>query len=447
MAKVEQGVHGYAAEGYQPPAEEAVREKLAWFQDQKLGFMTHFGAYALLGMFESWPMSDADALWSRRFVDWTTDGEQVRRDLFGLNRAFNPIRFQPEKWAEIVSACGFRYFLMTTKHHDGFCLWDTQYTDYKTTAPDCPYYTNEHADIVRSLFFAMREKGVGIGAYFSKADWHSADYWHDRRKTSRNPTYDIEADPARWERFVRFTQDQLLELGERYAPLDILWLDAGWVCKANGQDIRLEEVVPALRRKNPGLIVVDRTVGGAYENYITPEQSVPEAPLFVPWESCVSLGTGFSYRYDDDYKSPREVVHLLLDVVSKGGNLALNLAPQPDGRLPDPGVRTLRALGKWLETHGEGVYGTQPVAPYRQGDFALTAKGKTVYAFKLYGEGEAIPRRIALPVEKPIRSVRLLGYGAVPFTQRGGSALADMPQDAAFSGDPIAQGFACEMEG
>lgn len=444
MAKLTQGVHGYTLGDYEPPKEEAVRARLEWFMDQKLGFMTHFGAYGQVGTFESWPMSDEDAAWSRRFVDWTDDPEQVRRDLFGLNRSFNPIRFRPEAWAELIRDCGFRYFLLTTKHHDGFCLWDTRYTDYKTTDSSCPFHGHPYADIVKSAFEAMRSRGIAIGAYFSKADWHCTDYWHDLTHTTRNPTYDVAREPERWERFVRFTQAQLLELGRKYGPLDILWLDAGWVCRANGQDIRLGEVIRALRQDTPGLLVADRTVGGAFENYVTPEQTVPDAPLGVPWESCVSLGTGFSYRYDDDYKTAREVVHLLLDVVCKGGNLALNLAPQPDGRLPDPGVRTLRALGEWLSVNAEGIYGTRPAAPYRTRDVALTAKGKSVYAFKLCSEGECIGRTVALPVERPVRSVRLMGYGPVSFTQRGQGLQADMPLDAGFTPAPPALGFACE---
>ncbi|MDD3409807.1 MAG: alpha-L-fucosidase [Eubacteriales bacterium] len=251
MASIRQGVHDYTVEGYQIPKEKAVREKLEWFRDQKLGFMSHFGAYDQLGMFESWPMSDGDANWSQRFVDWTDDPQQIRKDLFNLNRSFNPLRFRSEAWAKLIADSGFRYCLLTTKHHDGFCLWDTACTDYKTTSPDCPYSVQPHADIVRSLFDALRKENVAIGAYFSKADWHHTDYWSDLAHTTRNPTYDIQKDPERWERFVRFTQDQMLELGEKYGPLDILWLDAGWVCKANGQDIRLGEVVQRLRKNDP----------------------------------------------------------------------------------------------------------------------------------------------------------------------------------------------------
>ncbi len=445
MAEVTQGVHAYEPSGYVAPTEPAVREKLSWFQDQKLGFMTHFGAFSLTGMFESWPMSDEDAPWSRRFVDWTDDPARVRRDLFGLKRSFNPLRFQPDKWAALIADCGFRYFLLTTKHHDGFCLFDTKLTDHKTTSAECPYHVSEHADIVGAAFAAMRARGIGIGAYFSKADWHSDDYWHDKAGfTTRNPTYDTKKDPERWARFRRFTQGQLLELAENYGPLDILWLDAGWVNARNGQDIGLADVIPRIREKTPGMLVADRTVGGRFENYITPEQTVPQSPPGVPWESCVSLGSGFSYRYDDAYKQPRQLIHLLIDIVAKGGNLALNLAPQPDGRLPDHGVRSMRALGQWLKINGEGIYGTRAQAPYRAGDFAFTRKGNTVYMFKLYREGEQTPAAVRLPVDLPVRAARLLGYGGVTVNPERGLVI-DMPRDMPPDAAPIAHCFACEL--
>ncbi|MDD3409806.1 MAG: alpha-L-fucosidase [Eubacteriales bacterium] len=192
--------------------------------------------------------------------------------------------------------------------------------------------------------------------------------------------------------------------------------------------------------------MADRTVGGEYENYITPEQTVPPDPLEVPWESCVSLGSGFSYRYDDQYKRPREIVHLLLDILCKGGNLALNLAPQPDGRLPAPGVATLRALGAWLRVNGGGVYGTRPCAPYRTNDVALTRKGNTVYAFRLLREGERLGLAAELPVEGRIHAITLLGYGPVSYAQRGSGTAVDLPQDWSLPADCPALCFACEME-
>ena len=179
---VNQGVHTYSQEdSYVWPQESVLRERLEWFQDQKLALMVHWGVYNQLGMVASWALSDEDAEWSRKTMDWTDDGEVFKRQYRALNRAFDPVAFQPEEWAKMAKKCGFRYLILTTKHHDGFCLWDTAYTEYKTTAEECPFHTHKYADIVRAMFDAFRKEGLGIGAYFSKADWHCPDYWEKEK--------------------------------------------------------------------------------------------------------------------------------------------------------------------------------------------------------------------------------------------------------------------------
>ena len=177
---VENGVHNYSAEeSYVWPTDPKVRRKLEWFRDQKLGLMMHWGAYSQLGIVESWALSDADACWSRHCIDWEVTGEEFKKQYFDLNKTFNPIRFEPEKWADIAKAAGTKYLLFTTKHHDGFCMWDSKYSNYKVTAPDCPYHTNHYADICAHLFESFRKRDLGVIAYFSKADWHVDSYWSE----------------------------------------------------------------------------------------------------------------------------------------------------------------------------------------------------------------------------------------------------------------------------
>ena len=155
------------------PEDPLLLERLEWFKDQKLGLMMHWGPYSQLGLVESWALSDEDGDWSRDDVDWTDDMEDFKREYFDLNKTFNPIRFQPEEWAEMAADNGFKYFLFTTKHHDGFCMWDTKTTEYRITGKDTPFHKHKYADICRTLFDAFRAKGLGISAYFSKADWHT----------------------------------------------------------------------------------------------------------------------------------------------------------------------------------------------------------------------------------------------------------------------------------
>ena len=439
---VQQGVHNYSAvDTYVKPTDPAVLEKLEWFQDQKLALMIHWGIYCQLGIVASWALSDKDADWSRHQVNWTDDREKFKEQYYALNKSFNPIRFQPEEWAQTAKDCGFKYLILTTKHHDGFCLWDTRYSDYKVTAPDCPYHVSEHADLVKSMFDAFREKGLGIGAYFSKADWHTPYYrtpeLPDPNPSDRGPMYSPVAEPERWENFVQYTKNQVLELCEGYGPIDILWFDAGWVCASNGQDIRLGEIVDEARKIQPGILSVDRTVGGPYENYVTPEMCVPEEPLGVPWESCLTLGTDFTYEYADRYKSPRELVNTLVGIVAKGGNLALNVSPQPDGRIPVDAMDSLRGLGEWLKVYGEAIYGTRVCAPYQSGNISFTRKGDAVYAIRLFPVAqESVDSKLFIPYAGRVSKVTMLDSGedvsfvpgeggitvAVPAGRRGGSA-------------------------
>lgn len=439
---VQHGVHNYSAvDSYVKPTDPAVLEKLEWFQDQKLALMIHWGIYCQLGIVASWALSDKDADWSRHQVNWTDDGEKFKEQYYALNKSFNPIRFQPEEWAQTAKDCGFKYLILTTKHHDGFCLWDTRYSDYKVTAPDCPYHVSEHADLVKSMFDAFREKGLGIGAYFSKADWHTPYYrtpeLPDPNPSDHGPMYSPAAEPERWENFVQYTKNQVLELCEGYGPIDILWFDAGWVCASNGQDIRLGEIMDEARKIQPGILSVDRTVGGPYENYVTPEMCVPEEPLGVPWESCLTLGADFTYEYADRYKSPRELVNTLVGIVAKGGNLALNVSPQPDGRIPVDAMDSLRGLGEWLKVYGEAIYGTRVCAPYQSGNISFTRKGDAVYAIRLFPVAqESVDSKLFIPYAGRVSKVTMLDSGedvsfvpgesgitvTVPAGRRGGSA-------------------------
>ena len=451
--EVEAGVHNYSGKDtYVVPADPRIRQKLEWFQDQKLGLMMHWGAYSQLGIVESWALSDDDGDWARHCIDWQTTGEQFKKDYFNLNKTFNPIRFEPDKWADMAEDAGFKYMLFTTKHHDGFCMWDTDYTDYKTTGEDCPFHTHKYADIVGHLFEAFRDKGIGIGAYFSKADWHVDSYWSDKydRKNYqwRGPSYDPKEYPEEWERFVQFTQNQLMELATKYGKLDILWLDAGWVRKERGQDIRLGEVVDRIRKFQPGMLCADRTVGGEYENYVTPEQCVPDEPLGIPWESCITMGTSFSFNYEDTYKSPREIICLLVDIVAKGGNLALNVGPQPDGRLPIGAIRTMKGMGEWLRKFGEAIYGTRVCAPYKKDNVAFTKKkdDSAVYAIRTYAdEAEAVSRELWVPYTGKFNKITLLNSGEelTPVMGEGGFTVT-LPESACTE-TPIAHVLKIEM--
>lgn len=437
---IKNGVHNYTSEdNYVPPTEKAVIDHVKWFMGLKLGIMIHWAPGCQLGTYESWPLSDGDASWSRTDIDWTDD-ETFKEQYINANRTFNPVKFLPGKWAALAKDCGFRYLLFTTKHHDGFCMFDSDTTDYKITDPSCPFHKNNHADVVKSLYTEFRKMDMAISVYFSKPDWHSDNYWHRDFgfASTRNVNYSIEEYPKLWEEFVSYTHRQIEELGTKYGKIDCLWLDGGWVNKNNlGQDIRLEEIVSKLRKTTqPHLIVCDRTVGGEFENIVTPEKQIPNHVLTIPWETCITVGQKFSFHYTDEFKSGRQLVHILLDVVSKGGNLALNIAPQPDGDIPAKGVESLKDMGRWLKIHGDGIYNTTVTEPYFEQHIKYTAKGNKKYAFYLYEDSVRLPLQLYLTATPDVTKVTLMRTGQqLPFEHRNGKLIVntiDVNMNSAF---------------
>lgn len=389
------GTHNYSQEANYIEPSSPIKEKLEEFKDMKLGFMVHWGLYQQLGLIASWGLIDGRD-WNRKKTDcgdlpyWYEDSRQLREEYFGLKKSFNPLRFNPDEWAELASDNGFKYLIFTTKHHDGFCMWDTKQTDFKVTDSECPFSQNKNADIVKGVFDAFRKKNMAIGAYFSKPDWHCDKYWDpeilDKSSTSSCPNYDVYKNTEKWQEFEQYTHNQLEELVRDYGKIDILWLDGAVEIPHNGQNIMIGETInlgkkiEELRKINPELITVDRLGIPEYENYLTPEMKIPEEVINVPWESCLTLGGNFHYIYDDDYKTPSELISILLDIVCKGGNLALNVSPQPDGRIPRNAIKSIKGFGKWLKKYGEAIFKTRPCAPYKENGVFYTQTRECVYA-------------------------------------------------------------------
>ncbi len=332
-------LHGRST-SYTWPKEQDVLDNLDKWQDLKFGMLIHWGLYSQLGVVESWSICSEEEDWIKR--DSTVSYEEYKRSYWALIDEFNPVRFDPAAWAATGKAAGMNYVVFTTKHHDGFCMFDTRHTDFSITKG--AFRNDPRNNVAKELFGAFRDQGYMIGAYFSKPDWHSQYYWWDRYATpNRNNNYDIASNPWRWEKFKEFTYNQIEEIvGGDYGRIDILWLDGGWVRPARptdaqrqgraykgAQDIDMPKIAAMVKRNQPGIIMVDRAVAGEFENYQTPERGIPDTRLTHPWESCITLGNDWGWVPDDPYKSPREVVHMLVEIVSKGGNLVLGIGPKP----------------------------------------------------------------------------------------------------------------------
>jgi len=364
-----------------------VLQKLEQWKDLKFGLLMHWGTYSQWGIVESWSLCSEDEPWCRRNMKNYMD---YCRAYVQLKNTFNPVKFDPEKWAEAARYAGMKYVIFTTKHHDGFCMFDTRLTDYKITDKDCPFHTSAKADVAREIFEAFRKQGFWIGAYFSKPDWHSNDYWAEEWATpDRNVNYSIKKYPERWQKFCDYTYNQIGELTTRYGRMDILWLDGGWVCAANGQDINMPGIAAMARKNQPGMIVVDRAVGGRYENYHTPEQEIPETPPAYPWETCMTMASSWSYVPGDIYKPANQIIHMLAEIVCKGGNFLLNIGPSPEGTWADTAYARLREIGDWMKINGEAIYNSRPVTSSKYQNICFTSKPDgTIYCIYLAGEAE-----------------------------------------------------------
>ncbi|MFN8252566.1 MAG: alpha-L-fucosidase [Ferruginibacter sp.] len=394
---------------YFPDPDTAIQKRLEEWKDLKFGLLMHWGTYSQWGIVESWSICPEDLSWatgarkkgqSDNYADYVKEYE-------ALQTTFNPVKFNPEKWAMAAKAAGMKYVVFTTKHHDGFCMFDTKYTDYKITGANTPFAKDPRSNIAKEVFSAFRKEGFWTGAYFSKPDWHSDYYWWKKFPVAdRNANYSISKHPEQWKKFVDYTQGQINELVSDYGKIDILWLDGGWVKKTGdeeikntllenyegsrwarnpqSQDIDMPAIVKNARTKQPGIIVVDRAVPGIHQNYLTPEQHIPENGLPYPWETCMTMAGSWSYVPNDVYKPANEIIEKLVDIVSKGGNYLLNIGPGPDGELADTAYLRLQQIGAWMKVNSEAIYNTRSYSTFGEGDnirFTQSKDGKTQYIF------------------------------------------------------------------
>lgn len=421
-------------EDYVWPTDPQVLTKLKHWQDQKFGVLMHWGLYSVPGIVESWSICSEDWIVRERKPTY----EEDKAWYWSQKDSLNPVNFDPGKWADVMKKAGMKYMIFTTKHHDGFCMFDTKYTDFSIAHG--PFGKDPRHNIAKEVFNAYRNKGFMIGCYFSKPDWHSKWFWNPYYATpNRRINYKKQQHPDWWQNYRKFTQNQLNELTTDYGNIDILWLDGGWI---TGDEIGLDTILVDARKRNPGLISVDRTIRGKNENYQTPEQGIPAKQLDIPWESCITLSHAWGWTPNAKFKSPNKVIGILSEIVAKGGCLALGVGPKADGTLQPEVVNTLLKIGSWLNKNGQAIYSTVNAAHYNDGKVWFTAdkNGKTLYAIYALEDGEKTPKTITWTENKPKGKLVLLQNGkSVKYTVKGNQVTVTLP--SGLKNEPLAFKF------
>ena len=421
------------ASDYVWPTDPEVLAKIDKWQDQKFGVLFHWGIYSVPGIVESWSICSED--WITRNMD---NYEAYKNWYWGLKDKFNPTKFNPEQWADVMEDAGMKYMIFTTKHHDGFCMFDSKYSDFSIAKG--PFKDNPRKDVARYVFDAFRNKGFMMGCYFSKPDWHCQWFWNPYYATpNRRINYKKEQHPDWWKNYQDFTENQLNELMTNYGHFDILWLDGGWI---TGEEIRLDNVLEKARKRYPGLISVDRTIRGKNENYQTPERGVPATQLDYPWESCITLSNDWGWVPNAPFKSPQKVIGTLAEITAKGGCLLLGVGPTPEGEIEPAVVERLHAIGEWLRANGKAIYNTRTTPNYHCGNMWFTADkdGRTLYAIYALPDGESLPATLEWTGNEPVGKVKLLkGNKTLKCVKKDGKVQVTLPKGIA--NEPVALQF------
>ena len=412
-----------AVNGYVWPTDKEVLQKLDQWQDLKFGVLFHWGLYSVPGICESWGLCSEDVEWLGHNVPY----EEYKKWYWGFKDKFNPVDFNPEQWAEVMKDAGMKYMIFTTKHHDGFCMFDSKYSDFSVAATQ--FKNHPRMNLAYHVFDAFRKENFMIGCYYSKPDWHSEWYWSPFLATpTRRENYKRKLHPEWWKNYQQFTQNQLNELMSDYGKMDILWLDGGWV---TGDEIGLDDVLKKARVNNPGLISVDRTIRGKNENYQTPEGTIPAEQLNIPWESCIPLAGNWGWVKGAKFKSSQKVLNTLIEICAKGGCYVLGVGPTPEGVIQPEVTEILHRIGEWLRANGKAIYSTRTTPNYHAGNTWFTADkdGETLYAIYALPEGESLPETIEWTGNLPKGSMRLVSNGRrVSYKCEGDKVIVKLPK-------------------
>jgi alpha-L-fucosidase len=360
------------------PGDSDRAERMKWWKAARFGMFIHFGVYSTIGRHE-----------------WVMEDEGIPVSEYATHAAtFQPQPGSARAWARLAKQAGMKYMVMTTKHHEGFCNFDTRLTNYR--APK----QGPRRDLVREYVEAARAEGMRVGFYYSLMDWHHP----DGAMCAAN-------EDAR-KRFVEYTHGLIHDLMSNYGTIDVLWYDVAWPLDADGwESVRMNEMVFKLQ---PAIIVNNRNKLPG--DFSTPEQHITAETGGRAWEACMTLNDSWGYQAaDDSWKTSKTIIRNLISCVRDSGNYLLNIGPKADGSIPEPSVRVLREVGEWMAVNGHAIYESDPCQVRRSNYASFTRTGNTLYMHVHFWPGNYVA--ISGLMTK-VKSARLVKSGAsVPFKQ------------------------------
>jgi len=384
-------------------ARVAADDRMAWWREARFGMFIHWGLYSILA--GEWGGRDD-------YAEWIRNNAHIPLDVYdGLVARFNPVRFDAAEWVGMAHAAGMKYVTITTKHHDGFCLFDSRHTSF------CVRSTPFQRDIMREMAAAARARGIRQCWYHSIMDWHHPDYLPRR-------DWEAETRPvagAHYARYLDYLHAQVTELLTNYGDIGVMWFDGQW------EGSWTHEMGRALYQRCRSLqpnVIVNNRVGGwsatpirdPLGDFRTPEQEVPATGWpGVDWESCITMNRNWGYNAKDhDFKSAAQLIALLVETASKGGNLLLNVGPRADGTFPEESVARLQDIGAWMRVNGSAIYGSA-ASPFATAPFRATTQRNRLNLFVTEWRSELPLPGLRTPIA---RAYLLADSGRAPLSTR-----------------------------
>jgi alpha-L-fucosidase len=386
----------------------ATSQAIRKWQEKRFGMFIHWGPVSIKG---------TEIGWSR--------GRQVPTEEYDqLYKQFNPTKFDAEEWVKVARDAGMKYLVLTSKHHDGFCLWPSKYTDYHIG--NTPF----KRDVMKELSEACKKHGIHFCTYHSICDWYHPDY------PMGSPGGKSEKPNPNMPRYYKYLKNQTKEIIDNYGPLGIMWFDGEWEkpwTREYGN-----EIYDYLKNIQPNLVINNRVSKGRHGmagttkqshlnagDYDTPEQQIGGFNRERPWETCMTICRQWAWKPNDKMKSAKECIQTLLHTVSGDGNLLFNVGPMPDGRIEPRQVKRLMQMGAWLNKYGDGVYSTRG-GPFKPGKWgASTCKGNKIYLYVMNWQTD--DRVVLPPIKSKITSYRTFGRGQLSLTQNKNGIKIHLP--------------------